>query len=34
LIRARDGASGWDWFWALAFVTASLLADLTFLRWP
>jgi hypothetical protein len=32
LISARDGASGWDWFWALAFVTASLLADLTFLR--
>ena len=32
MISARDGESGWAWFWALVFVMASLLADLTFLR--
>jgi hypothetical protein len=31
LISARNGESGWAWFWALVFVMASLLADLTFL---
>jgi hypothetical protein len=32
LISARDEKSGWAWFWALVFVIASLLTDLTFLR--
>jgi hypothetical protein len=32
MISAREGESGWAWFWALVFVMASLLADLTFLR--
>lgn len=32
LLSAREGESGWAWFWALVFVVASLLADLTFLR--
>jgi hypothetical protein len=32
LISAREGESGWAWLWALVFVMASLLADLTFLR--
>ncbi len=30
LISARDGESGWAWFWALVFVMASLLADWLF----
>jgi hypothetical protein len=32
LISAREGESGWAWLWALVFVMASLLADLTFLQ--
>ena len=32
LISAREGESGWGWFWAVVFVTASLFADLTYLR--
>jgi hypothetical protein len=32
LISAREGKSGWAWFWAVVFVTASLSADLTYLR--
>ncbi len=32
LISAREGKSGWAWFWAVVFVTVSLLADLTYLR--
>jgi hypothetical protein len=32
LISAREGESGWVWFWALGFVMASLLTDLIYLR--
>ena len=32
LISAREGNSGWAWFWALVFVIASLVSDLAFLR--
>ena len=32
LISVREGKSGWAWFWAVLFVTASLFADLTYLR--
>jgi hypothetical protein len=32
LFSAQEGLSGWAWFWALVFVTASLVADLTFVR--
>ena len=32
LISVRDEKSGWAWFWALVFVIASLLTDLTFWR--
>ncbi len=32
LISAREGESGWAWFWAVLFVTVSLFADLTYLR--
>jgi hypothetical protein len=34
LISGREGKSGWAWFWALAFVGTSLLADLLFWRGP
>ncbi len=32
LVSAREGKSGWAWFWAVLFVTVSLLADLSYLR--
>jgi hypothetical protein len=32
LICAREGKSGWAWFWALAFGATSLLTDLLFWR--
>ena len=32
LLSAQEGLSGWAWFWALVFVMASLIADLTFVR--
>jgi hypothetical protein len=32
LISAREGESGWAWFWALVFIMMSVLADLTYLR--
>ena len=32
LFSAQEGLSGWAWFWALVFVMASLVADLTFVR--
>ena len=32
LISAREGKSGWAWFWALAFVATSLLTSLLFWR--
>jgi hypothetical protein len=32
LFSAREGLSGWAWFWALVFAMASLVADLTFVR--
>jgi hypothetical protein len=32
LIYAREGKSGWAWFWALAFAATSLLTSLLFWR--
>jgi hypothetical protein len=34
LISAREGKSGWAWFWALVFVATSLLTSLLFWRGP
>jgi hypothetical protein len=33
-ISAREGKSGWAWFWALAFVATSLRTSLLFWRGP
>ena len=30
LISAREGKSGWAWFWALVFVITSVLTDMHF----